>query len=126
MQKKKGISLIVLVITIIVMIILAATIIISINNANVMERANEAVNKTNEATLIETANMAWGEAYAEGERTVNDPDGTGEKKGLKKYVLEYLAENNMSTEGYIITVTTNGVIVEKVLTKEEYEKKYYC
>lgn len=47
MQKKKGISLIVLVMTIIVMIILASTIIISLNNNGVIEKSKEAVFKTN-------------------------------------------------------------------------------
>ena len=42
MQKKKGISLIVLVITIIIMIILASAIIISLNNNGVIDRARSA------------------------------------------------------------------------------------
>ena len=44
---KKGISLIVLVITIIVMIILAAAIILSLNNAGIIGNANQAVFKQN-------------------------------------------------------------------------------
>ena len=48
MQKKKGISLIVLVITIIVMIILAGTIILSLNNNGIIEKANEAVEGNNQ------------------------------------------------------------------------------
>ena len=39
---KKGISLIVLVITIIVMIILATAIILSLNSSNIVEKAKEA------------------------------------------------------------------------------------
>ena len=47
MQRKQGISLIVLVITIIVMIILAAAIILSLNNAGIIGNANQAVFKQN-------------------------------------------------------------------------------
>ena len=44
---KKGISLIVLVITIIVMIIIAGAIIIPLNSSNVIEQSNDAVYKSN-------------------------------------------------------------------------------
>ena len=43
----KGISLIVLVITIIVMIILAGTIILSLSDTGIIDRASEAVENTN-------------------------------------------------------------------------------
>ena len=49
MKSKRGISLIVLVITIIVMIILAAAIILSLNNAGIIGNANKAVQETNVA-----------------------------------------------------------------------------
>ena len=52
MKKKNAISLIVLVITIIVMVILAATVIITLSNTNIINKANEAVKKT-EAQQIE-------------------------------------------------------------------------
>ena len=47
---KKGISLIVLVITIIVMIILAAVVVISLSNTGIIDRADQAVKLTNEKT----------------------------------------------------------------------------
>ena len=50
-KQKKGISLIVLVITIIVMIILAASVIISLNNTSVIDKAGQAVDETNESEL---------------------------------------------------------------------------
>ena len=56
---KKGISLIVLVITIIVMIIIAGAIIISLNSSNVIARANEAVLKTDVATLNDKLTLAY-------------------------------------------------------------------
>jgi len=70
MQKKKGISLIVLVITIIVMIILAAAIILSLNNAGIIGNANKAVAETNLAQMKDLASMSWGTAYASGARTL--------------------------------------------------------
>ncbi|MBR6613829.1 MAG: hypothetical protein IKK84_03585 [Clostridia bacterium] len=50
-KQKKGISLIVLVITIIVMIILAASVIVSLNNTGVIDKAGQAVDETNESEL---------------------------------------------------------------------------
>ncbi len=52
MQKKKGISLIVLVITIIVMVILASTIVISLSSSNVISKAEEAVFKSDMKTYM--------------------------------------------------------------------------
>lgn len=46
MKNNKEISLIVLVITIIVMIILAGSIILTLSNSGMINRANEAVEKT--------------------------------------------------------------------------------
>ena len=48
---KKGVSLIVIVITVIVMIILAAAVIITMENTNIINKAKDAVNKTNEKNL---------------------------------------------------------------------------
>ena len=48
MKKKQGISLIVLVITIIVMIILAASVVLTLSNSGIINKANEAVEKTKE------------------------------------------------------------------------------
>ena len=58
---KKGISLIVLVITIIVMIILAASVVITLSNTGVINRASEAVNLTNEAAVQDLAALIWAE-----------------------------------------------------------------
>lgn len=66
MQKKKqnkGISLIVLVITIVIMIILATTIIISLSNNGIISKANEAVLKTNLTTLQEKVSMYFADNY---------------------------------------------------------------
>lgn len=65
MIKTKGISLIVLVITIIVMIIIAGAIILSLSNANVIDKAKEAKNKTNLSVLKERWNSAYQEALVQ-------------------------------------------------------------
>ena len=60
-KQKKGISLIVLAITIIVMIILAAAIILSINSSGIIGKANEAKEKTDILSAKEIVAMANGE-----------------------------------------------------------------
>jgi len=106
MQKKRAISLIVLVITIIVMIVLAGAIILSLNNSGIIGKANEAVIDTDEATVKELAQMAWAEAYADGARDV---------KVLKSRVNEALQENGVDiteTSKYLINVTEKGVTIK--------------
>ncbi len=60
-KNKKGISLIVLVITIIIMIILAGAIILTLNNSGIIGRAEEATDKSDTSTLKEAANVAYSE-----------------------------------------------------------------
>jgi len=68
---KKGISLIVLVITIIVMIIIAGAIIISLNSSNVLDRSNEAVKSSNLASAKSTLALKYAEILAH--HYANDP-----------------------------------------------------
>ncbi len=56
-ERRKGISLIVLVITILVMIILAGVVIVSLQKNNPVEKAKEATFKTNIVSMIEKLNM---------------------------------------------------------------------
>ena len=100
MQKKKGISLIVLVITIIVMIILAGSIILTLSNSGIIDKANEAVEKTDIVQVKNLAALKWSEAYLRNE------------KDIGKYVLEGLQNEKINTDKYDITVTLNGVEVE--------------
>ena len=58
MKKKTGISLIVLVITIIVMIILAASVMITISNTGIIYKASTAKDNMESATLKEELEMA--------------------------------------------------------------------
>lgn len=71
---KKGISLIVLVITIIVMIIIAGAIILSLNSSNVTEKANYAKVASDRANL--QAELATYYAEYMGENYATDPDGS--------------------------------------------------
>ena len=103
MKEKQGISLIVLVITVIVMVILAGAIVLTLNNSGIIDKATDAVEQTNLATVKELTQMAWAEAYADGERT---------DEALKLAVNNALKQNKITEDmykGYIINVTTSGV-----------------
>ena len=111
MQKKKGISLIVLVITIIVMVVLAGAIIITLNNSGIIEKAQNAVDASNEATVKEVASLGWAEAYAGGARTQSE---------LRDGVESALEKNNIDPEDYGMIVTTSGVTIKKGWLKDGF------
>ena len=100
-MQKKGISLIVLVITIIVMIILAASVVISLSNTGIINRASEAVDLTNEAAVQDMAALIWADAYMDNKR------GTG----LVSEVTTKLGEQGITADKWNITVTDTGVTV---------------
>ncbi len=102
MKSKKGISLIVLVITIIVMIILAATVIISLTNTNIINRADQAVQLTNARQVQDLVALVWADAYSAGERDVVK---------LQEAVDKALEENKVDTNRFEVTVTPGGVTV---------------
>ncbi len=103
---KKGISLIVLVITIIVMIILAASVVITLSNTGVINKASQAVDLTNERQVQDLAALVWADEFMAGKR--------GEM--LKEAVLDKLEDY---TTDYIITVTDSGISVSKTPTLGE-------
>ena len=103
-NNKQAISLIVLVITIIVMIILAGAIILTLNNNGIINKASEAVEKTNEATVNELAQTKWAEAYLKTDKS---------QEALEEYVLTELEKAGINIDEYSIKVTTNGVRVIK-------------
>ncbi len=84
MQKIKGISLIVLVITIIIMVILAGAIVLTLNNSGIIDRASEAVNKSDKTNLKQLAQLAWAEEYAENEASANKLTGEDLEEKLKE------------------------------------------
>ena len=99
MKKKQGISLIVLVITIIVMIILAASVVLTLSNSGIINKANEAVEKTNIKEVEQLASLTWAEEFMSGKRG----------DSLKTAVLEKLKDY---TDDYNIEVTDKGVTVK--------------
>ena len=112
MKRKQGISLIVLVITIIVMIILAASVVLTLSNSGIINKANEAVEKTNIKEVEQLASLAWAEEFMAGKR--------GET--LKTAVLEKLKDY---TDKYTITVTDTGVTVTAGNAKSLNEYGFY-
>ena len=86
-KKLKGISLIVLVITILVLSILAATVIISLSNTNIISEANKAVLKSNIQSLQDRVTSYTADNYAsidmEKEYTLSEYGITEEE--FKKY-----------------------------------------
>ena len=121
-MQKKGISLIVLVITIIVMIILAATVVITLTNTGIIDRANEAVDKTDKQQVQNLAALVWAEAYTEG---IRDPF------MLEMEVKEALREQGVNVNDYDLTVDNTGINMKPdTLQKNEYnfyfDKEYVC
>ena len=110
MQKKKGISLIVLIITIIVMIILAAAIILTLNNSGIINRANEAVEKTDLVQVKNLATLKWAEAYLD--------ENIKAREDYKKYIEDGLKESGINPDDYNITVTESGVEVQEKFPSE--------
>lgn len=115
-KSKQGISLIVLVITIIVMIILAGAIILTLSNSGIMDKASQAVSDTNIATIKEVANMAWAQAYV-----ANLQEGKTEldAETAKRAIEEAFEEHGIKAEdyeAYEMNITNKGV---EFVNKEE-------
>ncbi len=88
MYKRRGISLIVLVITILVMIILAGVVVVSLQKNNPIERSKEARFKTNVVSYLDELNMTLlGEEYASGLKVINK---TGD---LKEFIPSFKNED---------------------------------
>ena len=98
-MKKEGISLIVLVITIIVMIILAGSVVVTLSNTGIIGKANEAVESTNIKEIEQLASLIWSEEFLDGKR--------GED--LETAVIDRLQDYK---DKYSIIVTDKGVTVE--------------
>jgi type II secretory pathway pseudopilin PulG len=98
---KKGISLIVLVITIIVMIILAASVVITLSNTGIINKASEAVDLTNERQVQDMAALIWAECYLDPVKKVD----------IVNSVKTELANQGITEDKWNITVTETGVMV---------------
>ena len=105
LNNKRGISLIVLVITIIVMIVLAAAIILSLQSSGIIRRANEAQEKSDEANMLQAANVAYSEYVLE--KNLGKTDKTPEQ-----YVEERLREQGFNDKQLkLLLVTDEGEII---------------
>ncbi len=111
MKNNKGISLIVLVITIIVMIVLASAVIVTLSNSGIINNASEATELTNLKQVEQLANLAWSEAYLNMAKTDAE---------FEEMVLDELDKNGVNTDDYIIEVDKNGVTVNLRPQLNEY------
>ncbi len=112
-MQKKGISLIVLVITIIVMIILAASVVISMSNNGIIDKAGQAVTMTDEKQVQDLASLIWAEAYLHETRTDT----------IENVVKDKLEEQGVTDTNWDIQVSNTGVTVTSKLngsTEDEY------
>ncbi len=99
MRRKQGISLIVLVITIIVMVILAASVVVALNNTGIIERSNEAVINMDRGQVKNYASLIWSDMYLDGLRGSE----------LVKSVSDKLIENGIDPNKYNIIISDNGI-----------------
>ena len=93
MKEKKGISLIVLIVTIIVMIIIAGAVIISLTETNIIDQAETAVEKHNKAEIKSAANMAYAEWLLK--KNTNDTN----LPQVQKYIADSLVKQNVLKAG---------------------------
>ena len=124
-SRKKGISLIVLVITIIVIIILAVAVILSIANNNPIENANQAKMANNEKTLEETANLVYSDWYTKKKLDSNFSQKPGEyvEEALKKqgFELEDISRVAATDDGVSLVTIPKGFKHVSVLDSEGNE-----
>jgi len=113
MRNKKGISLIVLVITVIIMIILAGAIVITLSDMKILKKSQGAVDTANEQEVQQLVSVLWSEAYMAGYRTPEE---------IRAYIIEGLAENELSPSDYAVAVNMKGaeVSVRPVKYRNEY------
>ncbi len=119
-KQKRGISLIVLVITIIVMIILAGAIILTLNNSGIIGRAEEAKNKSDIASvkeLVAVVQLEWNLMSEEEQK--QETNNTGKFSDYANKKLEEAGIKTGNENGaYIVTDegTVNTIYKEKNMT----------
>lgn len=104
MNKKSGVSMIVLAVTITVMAILISVTISFLEDTDII---NDARNKTKDSNLIQVKdilNTAWNNANASIEPTLEE---------LQAVIDKTVLENNIDTTKYNIIVTEDGVYVSR-------------
>lgn len=105
MKSKKGISLIVLVITIIVLAILAATVIVTITNSGIINQATDTVKIHDLSQVRSLASLAWSEALMD-ETITTDAE-------YDAYVKQQLTNAGVNVSDYDISASINGIEVNK-------------
>ena len=113
LKNKRGMSLIVLVITIILMIIIAGAIILSLNSSGIIERAHKAKTETEKSILKEEVELLL--LRAQMGESIEDIFKTGT---VKKDGLMY----EVSYKGNDFLVTSDYKYIEKV--EEEYKGEW--
>lgn len=110
--KKKAISLIVLVVTIIVLAILAATVIISIGNAGIINSATKTVKDYDLSQVRNLANMAYAEALMDSTVNTNSEYNT--------YISEYLENQGVDFTKYVVNSSASGTNVIALTATEPH------
>lgn len=85
------------------MIILAATVVISLNNTGIIDKASQAVQLTDEKQVQDLASMLWAEAYLDEKRTDT----------IENVVKAELEKHGVTDANWNIIITDNGVNVTK-------------
>ena len=109
MKNRKGISLIVLVITIIVMIILSSAVIITLSNTNIIAKAKEAVEKTNTVNEKYLSEIKLAERKiekAQGASWIKDTEG-GSVSSVNINTLTEISLNQMKSQSFVDTLNAN-------------------
>ena len=124
LNNKKGISLIVLIITIMVIVILSAAVLLNMTEDNPIDSAREAVNETNIAKLKEEANVIYSQwykkKYIKGEEVESATEYV--KNNLKGNYDEALIASLIITKGGEILISDSiveGVFIPNGFTYKE-------
>ncbi|MDD2628404.1 MAG: hypothetical protein PHR25_01650 [Clostridia bacterium] len=120
-NKRKGISLIVLIITIIVMIILAGAIILSLNSSNIIDKAKSAKEAQNISSMNSAVTLILGELELDLQSGVKN---LGETSKVA-YVKNALEEQGFDLTGYGIYEEDNQIRVAKRDVKQIYVGESY-
>lgn len=102
MNKKSGVSMIVLSITILVMAILAATALVFLEDTDIINRTKKTTKDNNLEQVKEIVKIAWNNANSKTLVTLED---------LQLAVSNAIEENNIDTTVYNIIVTEDDVFV---------------
>lgn len=109
-KENRGISLIVLVITVIILSILATTVIISVSNTNIISKASDTKASYEKAQVQEAASLAFAEAHFKSYNSDEERE---------NYIMGLISESVANDEllsKYNIIITENEVKVEDKIT----------